>query len=90
MFDECTENPEVAWGAIRQLARTDLNEEEIGLLAAGPVETLLCWHGEEFIDRIVEEARKNPILNKILGGVWRSDMPEAVWKCIEGLRRSVW
>ena len=56
MFDACTESPEVAWTAILEILQRDLTEEQTALLAGGPLETLLSWHGAKFIDRVESEA----------------------------------
>jgi len=90
MFDACTEEPEVAWPAILQILQRELTEDQTAMLAAGPLETLLCWHGAAFVDRIEQAAERNQRLNHLLGGVWRSDMPPEVWDRIEKVRKEVW
>lgn len=90
MFDVCTEQPEVAWSATLRLLTRDLKEEELALLAAGPLETLLAYHGEAFIERVEREAQDNPRFNHLLGGVWRHDMPEEIWKRVQKARKEVW
>lgn len=90
MFDACTEEPEVAWPAILQVLQRDLTEDQTALLAAGPLETLLCWPGAAVISRVEQEAQRNPRLNHLLGGVWRSDMPEEIWARIQKARKEVW
>ena len=90
MFDACTEEPETAWLAILKILCHDLTEEQIPLLAAGPLETLLSWHGMDFIDRIEDEARRNPRFNHLLGGVWQCDMPKELWERVQKARSKVW
>jgi hypothetical protein len=90
MFDACTEEPEIAWQAILKILQSDLTDELKALLAGGPLETLLSCHGAAFIDRIVEEAKSNPRFTDLLGGVWRQDMPEEIWRRVEKARKSVW
>src|SRR4051812_4994734 len=41
------------------------------VLAAGPLEDLLDFHGEAVITTIEEEARRNPKFRSLLRGVWR-------------------
>jgi hypothetical protein len=89
MFDACTEQPEIAWRAIIEISRRSLTDEQKSLLAAGPLETLLAWHGAAFIDRIVGEATHNPRFNHLLGGVWRHDMPEEIWERILWIRKEI-
>ena len=90
MFEACTEEPEDAWPAILEVLRHDLTDEQVALLAAGPLETLLSWHGPEFIERVEQEATHNPRFRHLLGGVWQSDMPPEIWQRIEGVREDVW
>ena len=90
MYDACTENPQLAWRAILDIAQRSLTEDEEALLAAGPLEDLLSWHGPEFIDRVEREAKINSQFNHLLGGVWRNEMPEEIWQRIQKMRNEVW
>jgi len=90
MYDACTEDPEIAWQAILEILQRDLTDDERALLAAGPVEDLLVWHGGAFIDRIEAEAKRNPRFNHLLRGVWRREMPHEVWERIEKARKEIW
>jgi hypothetical protein len=90
MFDACTEEPETAWMAILRILKQNPTEEQTELLAAGPLETLLSWHGAAFIDRVEHEARSDPAFNHLLGGVWRQEMPEEIWSRIEKARKEAW
>jgi hypothetical protein len=90
MFDVCTDQQEVAWSATLRLLGRDLTQEQLELLAAGPLETLLAHHGEAFIERVEREAQNNPRFNHLLGGVWRHEMPEEIWQRVQNARKEVW
>src|SRR5260370_42031758 len=90
MFDACTERPEIAWQAILEISQHDLTDEQKALLAGGPLETLLAWHGADFIGLVEEEARRSPRFNHLLGGVWRQEMLNEVWEGIERTRKEGW
>jgi hypothetical protein len=90
MYDASTEEPETAWQAILEILKHELTDEQRSLLAAGPLEDLLAWHGATFINRVEEEAKLNPRFNHLLGGVWRREMPKAIWERIESARKEVW
>jgi hypothetical protein len=77
--------PELAWQAILAALVQPRVEAYLGTLAAGPLEDLLCAHGETFIDRIEVEAQSNPKFASLLSGVWRSTMPEHVWHRVQPL-----
>lgn len=79
-------DPEAVWQAILRIMQRDLNEEQIALLAAGPVEDLLALHGASFIDRIEAEAQRSPAFAHLLGGVWQRDMPAEIWQRFETAR----
>lgn len=50
-----------------------------GLLAAGPVEDLLSFHGPEFIARFEREARSDRRMAWVLGGAWQFQMTDEIW-----------
>jgi len=83
LFDACTEEPEIAWQVIIEISRRDLSDEQAGMLAAGPLETLLAWHSVNFIDRVIDEAKRSPRFCQFLGVVHRRDIPEEIWKRIK-------
>ena len=90
-YDACMDEPEIAWEAILKIIRErDLSPDEEALLAAGPLEDLLAWHGGPFIDRIEAEAGRNARFNHLLGGVWRREMPQEIWERIQAVRLVVW
>ena len=86
MFDACTEAPEIAWSAILQIFQRELNEEQMSLLAAGPVETLLSHHGPAFIERVEREAQQSSRFRYLLAGVWRLGMTQDVWDRVRRAR----
>jgi hypothetical protein len=73
------EEPELCWQAILEILRRKPSNKVFAILAAGPLEDLIQYHGTDYIDRIEIEARTNPDFKHLLGGVWESSSP-AVWK----------
>ena len=51
-----------------------------GVLAAGPVEDLLSFHGHRFIERFEEEARRDRRMAWLLGGACQFQMGEEIWQ----------
>ena len=90
MYDVVYDEPEIAWPAILQILERELREEQIAVLAAGPLEDLLALHGPEFIDRVECEAARNPRFNRLLGGVWQNRMLQEIWERVQKARREVW
>jgi hypothetical protein len=79
-------DPEAVWQAVLRIMQRALTEEQISLLAAGPVEDLLVHYGAQFIDRIEAEAQRSPAFAHVLGGVWRGDIPLEIWQRVEAAR----
>ena len=88
-FDEfyciVKDDPDRAWEAILAVIAEPRANSCVGILAAGPVEDLLSHHGARFIERVEVAARSNPNFASMLGGVWRSDMPEEIWARIQAV-----
>lgn len=59
-------------------------------LAAGALEDLLSEHGDELIETVEAEARRNPQFNLLLGGVWQGGMSPEIWCRIQAARLKVW
>jgi hypothetical protein len=79
-------DPEAAWQAVLRIMQHELSEEQVSLLAAGPIEDLLTWYGVRFIDRIEAEAQRSSAFAHVLGGVWRRDIPQEIWQRVESAR----
>jgi hypothetical protein len=87
------ENPELCWRSILHVLSAigpDLTDRRFAVLAAGPLEDLMCHHGSAFIDRVETEARSDPAFALLLGGVWRSDIEDNVWKRMQQVAKGGW
>jgi hypothetical protein len=62
------------------------SDEELGHIAAGPVEHLLGKHGAEYIERVEQHAEADPKFAQMLADVWRYMMTDDVWARIEALK----
>lgn len=80
------EAPEQAWQFILEALRVSDSTAVMETLAAGPLEDLLVHHGARLIDRVEEEARRNPRFAFLLGGVWAGRLSGDLWKRIEAVR----
>lgn len=84
------DEPEIAWQAIVELSRQPLTQKQVALLAAGPLEDLLAYHGLAFIERVEREARVYATFRQLLGGVWRNSITKAVWDRVQDIRTAAW
>ena len=80
VMDLCRDHPEEAWPLVMALVSAARGNEELALVAAGPLEALLANHGESLIQRVEAEAGRNPWFRRALAGVWRSSTKEVVWE----------
>ena len=78
------------WRFITAAYKRNLSDKVFSSLAAGPLEDLLVKQGPEFIERVEELARLDPDFNDLLGGVWRNNMSEEIWKRVEAARHRTW
>ena len=80
------EQPELAWGIILDILAADSSPRILGNLAAGPFEDLLTKYGERFIDKVEEEAQRNPMFRELLNVVWKNGMSDDVWIRVQTAR----
>jgi hypothetical protein len=91
LLDLRLEGPcEDLWRVIQAAYPRPMSDEAFAMLAAGPVEGLLCSAGAAFIDRVEQLAESNVRFNHLPGGVWKSGIDPAVWARIEKVRRTTW
>jgi hypothetical protein len=78
-------HPEHAWECILATVKDSRSKPFLGLLAAGPMEDLLSFHGPVFIERVENEAKINPAFASMLGGVWRFQMSFDIWSRVQAV-----
>lgn len=80
-----TATPEQQWQFILA-AVAHASEEELGHIAAGPIEHLLGKHGEKYIREVERRAASDPKFARMLSGVWKYMMTDEVWARVEALK----
>src|SRR5262245_1551798 len=55
------------------------SDEELGHIAAGPLEHLLGKHGEKYIEKVEQRAESDPRFARMLAGIWKHMMTDEVW-----------
>jgi hypothetical protein len=65
-------DPELVWELVLQVIGSTDKPDVLGMLAAGPLEDLVNYHGPQFIDRIEERAKRDEKFRDVLYGVWPS------------------
>src|SRR5438552_477274 len=64
------EDPEAGWALILELVAAAPDDRTLANVAAGPLEDLLTRDPERFIDRVEQQARRDPKFRRCLTGVW--------------------
>lgn len=76
---------DLVWSFILSVLAKDRSRQVMEQLSAGPLENLIADHGEEVVERVEAEARRNPAFASLLGGVWQSDAPPHIWKRVQAV-----
>jgi hypothetical protein len=69
-------DPEAAWELVLQVIENTDNVDVLGILAAGPLEDLVNYHGPQFIERIEQRAAADDTFREMLSGVYVSSTPD--------------
>ncbi|HSG32294.1 MAG TPA: hypothetical protein VLB82_12215 [Thermodesulfobacteriota bacterium] len=89
-FDELSsENPQSLWEALLEILNRIPSDEIEGMMAAGILEDFIDNHGVEFVEIIVNEAKRNSRLCTLLGGVYECST-DTVWVQIMNVRGDEW
>ena len=80
-----TARPEHQWQFILA-AVAHASDDELGHIAAGPVEHLLGKYGERHIENVEQRAEADPKFARMLAGVWKYMMTDQVWARVEALK----
>jgi hypothetical protein len=62
--------PDEAWRCIRILVEAAATDEDLDCIGAGPLEDLLCAHGETIISQVESAAIADPKLTRCVYYVW--------------------
>jgi hypothetical protein len=82
-----TARPEQQWTFILA-AVAHAGDEELGHIAAGPIEHLLGWHGELFIEAVERQAALDPTLARMMTKAWRYRMTDEVCSRVQAIQRA--
>lgn len=84
------EMPDDAWKAIHEIRKMNGSDHILSNLAAGPLEDLLVYHGEDFIDRIEDACKEDDQLRRLLGATWQNEMSDSLWSRIKAIALPTW
>ncbi len=84
-----TAPPEDQWRMVLEAVRQARDDEDLGHVAAGPLEGLLGRHGKACIHWVEREAALDPKFARAMIGVWKYTMPDDVWDRVRSLQDGV-
>lgn len=76
---------EQLWSRLLELIRLARDEMELHYIAAGPLEDLLNQGGKAFIDRVEQEAGRDPKFKRAVAGVWLAKKRGQIWDRVQAL-----
>jgi hypothetical protein len=80
-----------AWQLVLKLVEfVPDNDGVVSLLAAGPIEDFLVFHGNQCFSQVEQLAMNCPRFKHLLGGVWQNDMSEELWNKVQSIRGEPW
>jgi hypothetical protein len=83
-------DPERQWQFIRCAVAHAESDDDLGHIAAGPVEHLLNRHGKDFLARVEAEAAADATFARMLTGVWKWDTTDdEVWARVQAIQSTV-
>jgi hypothetical protein len=81
-----TATPDQQWQFIRASVAQAESDDELGHIAAGPMECLLGRHGASCIDAVEHLAATDARFARILMGVWKYMMTDDVWSRVQAVK----
>lgn len=92
LLEAVFEDPNRAWEIIKLINQIEIGdpiwEESVnGALAAGPIEDLLSNYGEQLINMVEAEAKKDFRIKKQLGMIYRRKMSDDLWNKIKKISK---
>lgn len=74
------DRPLEAWEVVLGLVDAATSEQLLSVVGAGPLEDLMCGHGETLIPLVEREAANNPKLRAAMGAVYLDGEDTPVWQ----------
>lgn len=79
------DNPDRALAAICAISQITDDSMTLGSLAAGPLEELLCTHGENILEPIRALAHEHDSFRDLVAGVWQHTMPKVLYQKVRAI-----
>jgi hypothetical protein len=77
----------IQWAFILEAIALARTEDQLGALAAGPMEHLLGHHGDDYIALFEKHAAEDAKFAVAVRGMWQYKISDENWRRIEAIRR---
>jgi len=84
-----TARPDQQWQFILAAVGHAQSNHDLGNIAAGTMEHLLGWYGNEFIAHVEEQAAIDSKFARMLTGVWKYKMSDEIWERVRAIQAAV-
>lgn len=85
LIELCEVDPERGFETIEEILKLNSTDAVLARVAAGPMEDLLVRHGRRFIERIEQLAVVDATFRKMLGAVWKNNIPDDIWDRVKSV-----
>ena len=85
LLDWMHSNPDRALATICAIAQISDDPQRLGLLAAGPLENLLCIQGERVLEPIRILAHQHNSFRDLVAGVWQHTMTNVLYQKVRAI-----
>jgi hypothetical protein len=82
-----TARPEQQWKFILSAVTHARSDNELGYIAAGPIEHLLGWHGEKYISEVEVQSASNSKFAKAMTAVLKYKMSDDIWNRVLAIQQ---
>jgi hypothetical protein len=84
-----TSTPEQQWAFIQAAIGQAQSDDELGAIAAGPLEHLLGHHGDQYIDAAEQLASISTSFARTLTGMNKYMMTDSIWARVQKMQQGV-
>jgi hypothetical protein len=82
-----TAPPHIQWKFILEAVALAQTKEQLGALAAGPMEHLLGHHGDDYVEKFEQRAAADSKFARAVTGMWQYMISNENWRRIEAVQR---
>lgn len=82
-----TASAEMQWQFILVAVSLAESDDELGHIAAEPIEHLLGWHGSDYISLVEKQAATDAKFARTMLGVWKYMMNDEVWERVQKIQK---